>query len=411
MSTMAIDLTDVNAFAAQRHHEMFAWLRQHDPVHRQDSGQGTFWALTRYDDVAAAYADDVTYSSACGPMLGGSFQKGQVDTAANRMLVASDNPRHRLLRQVMQRMFGPEFVRRVSEQVGVLVDAEIDRLLAEGGGDLAIGMALELPAGALMVLMGISRTEALDVIDLTRRMIGYRDPRWADPEEDERLHIAVVQTELMGFFADLLRDRRARPGGRDLVSHLASAKINGRPLPDEEILLNCLNVAVGGDETSSHTASVGVLALIENPSQYDELWADPALTESAVNEMLRWATTNAYVLRMATRDVELRGRLIRAGDPVTLWNVSANRDERQFEQPDRFLVARSPNRHISYGIGIHRCIGAPLAQAELNVLFRALRSRGVRFALAGEVSRLRSTFIQGINSLPLLVTAVDGRAR
>jgi cytochrome P450 len=407
MTAVTVDLTDVDAFADQRHYDVFAWLRCNDPVHLHADGERSFWALTRYDDVAHAYADHLTFSSSGGPMLGGSFQKGQIDTAANRMLVASDNPRHRLLRPLMQRVFGPDYVKAVGRQVSTMVDATMSRMLADGGGDFATGMALDLPAAALMVLMDLSRDDALHVVDLTRQMIGFRDPRWRDPDEDERLHVAVVQAELMSFFADLLDDRRDR-SGRDLVSVLASATLNGRPLSDEDILLNCLNVAVGGDETSSHTASAAVLALIENPNQWQLLADDPTLVEPGVNEMLRWATTNAYVLRMATRDVEIRGRLIRTGDAVTLWNVSANRDDDHFSEADRFLVSRSPNRHITYGVGVHRCIGAALAQRELTVLFWQLCRRGVRFALAGPVERLRSTFIQGINHLPL--TVVDAKA-
>lgn len=405
MSSLTIDLTDIDAFVEGRHHEMFDWLRAHSPVHWHPTADGGgFWALTRYHDVSAAYLDHATFSSAGGPMLGGSFQSGEVDTAANRMLVAADPPRHRMLRQVVHRAFGPEFVDRVARQVTELVDAAVDRALADGGCDFATDIAPELPAGALMAMVGISRDEALELIGMTRRMIGFRDRNVVDTAGDERLRLAVIQSEIFEFFADILRDRRRNPGS-DLVSILAGAEVNGRPLPEEDILYNCMNVAVGGDETSSYTAAAGVLALIEHPEQHRRLLDDPGVLDSAVNEILRWATTNAYVLRVSTREVRVGDAVIPAGVPVTLWNVSANRDERQFPEPYEFRLDRSPNRHLAYGAGIHRCIGAVVAQVELPILFRRLAAGRVRFAAAGEVTRLRSNFIQGITGLPVRMEA------
>jgi len=401
----AVDLTDVDLFVDQRHYELLSWLRANDPVYWNPSEQGGFWALTRYDDIAAAYVDHASFSSAGGPMLGGSFQSGETDTAANRMLVASDPPRHRLLRQVVHKAFGPDYVAAVVEQVTVLVAAAVDRALAAGGCDVATDIAPELPAGALMAMMGLSHTQAHELIAMTRRMIGFRDPSWVDTEGDERLRLAVLQADLFEFFADILRDRRRNPGS-DLVSLLATADVNGRRLPEEDILYNCVNVAVGGNETSSYTAAAGVLALIENPAEHRRLSEDPDLMDGAVNEMLRWATTNAYVLRVAVRDVAVGAKLIRAGEPVTLWNVSANRDERRFADPDEFRVTRSPNKHLTYGVGIHRCVGSVVAQAELSILFRELIDSRVRFALAGPVTRLRSNFIQGIAGLPVELTGV-----
>lgn len=401
MTAPTIELTNADAFVEQRHHEMFAWLRANEPVFRDETG---FWALTRYDDISAAYLDHATFSSAGGPMLGGSFSSGEVDSAANRMLVASDPPRHRMLRQLMHKVFDPGFVARVAIQVEEVVNRAVDKALADGGCDFAVDIAPELPAGALMAMVGVSHDEAHELIDMTRRMIGFRDPNWVDTSGDERLRLAVIQSEIFEFFSEILRHKRRKPGD-DMVSILATAEVNGRRLPEEDILYNCMNVAVGGNETSSYSAVAGVLALMENPDQHDLLLADPGIVGSAVNEILRWATTNAYVLRVPTRDVEIGGRLIRAGEPVTLWNVSANRDEAHFPDGDRFLVRRSPNRHITYGVGIHRCIGSVVAQVELPMLFRRLAESRVRFERAGDVVRLRSNFIQGITSLRVRMSA------
>jgi cytochrome P450 len=419
-----VDLTDVDVFVDGGHHASFVWLREHEPVYRNplpdggkplpdggkplpDGGKplpdgGGFWALTRYDDVVAAYSDHTAFSSLGGAVLGGSF-RSDADTASGRMLVASDPPRHRMLRKVMHQVFTPAVVDRVGAVVTRLVDEAVRRMLADGGCDFATDIAPRLPAGALMGMLGLTYDEACHLIGLTRRMIGYRDSVLVDTAGDERLRLAESQADIFEFFADLLRDRGSTRGD-DLLSVLTGASLNGRPLTEDEILYNCMNVAVGGNETSSYTACAGLLALTEHPEQARLLAGRPELLDTAVNEMLRWASTNAYVQRIATRDVELGGRTIRAGDVVTLWNVSANRDEDQFPNAHRFDVTRTPNRHLSYGVGIHRCIGATLAHTELTTLFRRLHTEKVGFAVAGRVSRLRSNFILGITSLPLRVT-------
>ncbi len=403
MTTPTVDLTDVGAFVSERHHAMLAWLRTNDPVHWHRVGDRTgFWALTRHDDVTAAYLDSKAFSSR-GAMLGGSYRSA-TDSASGRMLVASDPPRHRLLRKLVHRVFVQEFVSRIETRVDSLVGTAFDAALAAGGCDFATDIAPEMPAGALMEIMGVSHAEAHELIGLTRRMIGYRDPNIEDTADDERVRLAMIQAELMEFFADIVARRRVAPGD-DLASVLVGARLNGRPLDDDDIIYNCLNVAVGGNETTAFSATTGVLALIENPDQHAALRTGAVGLDLAIDEVLRWSTVNAYVLRVAAQDVELHGRTIRRGDSVTLWNASANRDERQFADPDRFLVDRAPNRHVAYGAGIHRCIGSAVAHAELPTVFRRLADHRVRLGLAGEVVRLRSNFIQGITSLPIHLAA------
>jgi cytochrome P450 len=399
-STPTIDLTDVDTFAANRHHEMFDWLRANDPVHWQPPGEtGGFWSLTRYDDVAAAYTDHTTFSSAGGVMLGGSF-RNEVDTAANRMLVASDPPRQRMLRQVMRGVFSPANIDRVAARVEALVDRAITTALADGGCDFATAIAPELPVGALMAIIGISYEDAHELVRLTHEMVGYRDPAVAGAGGDDRLRLAGVQADIFEFFADLVRARRADPRD-DLVGILLRAKLNGRPLPEEDILYNCLNVAVGGNETTGYTACSGLIALMDHPDQHERLCADPGLLDGALAEMLRMASTNAYTHRVATRDVEIGGRAITRGESVVLWNVSANRDETHFADPHRFDLARTPNRHLTFGTGIHRCVGAQLGHTELATLFRRVIAAPARFTPAGEPTRLRSNFMLGVTGLPV----------
>lgn len=357
--------------------------------------------MTRYADVLAAYRAHTLFSSERGAVLGGSFHNDK-DTAAGRMLVASDPPRHRMLRQVFQPMFSPAMLQMVGEQIARLVDRAVKVMLSDGGCDFAKTIATELPAGALMAMMKVGYAEAHEIVLLTRRMIGFRDPMYVDTTDDERLRLAALQSDIFEFFADLVKDRRKNLGD-DALSMLIRARINGRPMPDAEILYNCMNLAVGGNETSSYSACAGLEALIEDQTEYELLLADPSLLRGAIDEILRWSSTNAYVQRCATRDVEIGGQLIRKGDSVTLWSVSANRDEAQFPEANRFTIKRRPNGHISFGSGIHRCVGAAVANVELDAAFSALINSKVRLALAGPIRRLRSNFILGITELPVAV--------
>jgi cytochrome P450 len=401
MSTaLTIDLTDPDVFVEQRHYEMLAWLRGNDPVHwhATDDGGG-FWVVTRYEDVFRLYNDHEAFSSEGGPMLGGSF-RSQADPSAGRMLVAADPPRQRQIRQVVHRAFTNRILERIGRQVTELVDAAVARAVADGGCDFATDIAPELPAGAVMAMMGISHQEAHELIGLTRQMIGFRDPVYVDTSDDERLRLAVIQAEIFEFFAEIVRDRRRRPGD-DLVSFLIAAERNGRPWPEQDILYNCMNVAVGGNETSSYTACTGLLALHDHPEQLESLRRRPEAMDDAINEILRWSSTNAYVMRVAASDLRIGGSHVRQGDSVTLWNVSANRDETEFDSPDVFDISRSPNRHLSYGVGIHRCIGAIVAHTELGILFRRMTAPGLNVSLSAPVQRLRSNFIQGITRMPI----------
>ncbi|MGH3501657.1 MAG: cytochrome P450 [Nocardioidaceae bacterium] len=406
MNTATIDLTDIKAFTEGRHHEMFRWIRAHDPVYWQPTDGGGFWSLTTYNDLLMGYREHGLFSSAHGIVLGGSFHN-LVDTSSNQMLVSSDPPRHRQLRHVMRRAFAPRILRRIQHQVESLVDAALDRAIADGGCDFAVDIAPELPTGALMGMAGLSHDDAREVVRLTHSMIGYRRPEGHHSEDEERLRLAGIQADIFDFFADVIAERgRDTDHDSDLLGILLSGRLNGQPLNEEEILYNCLNIAVGGNETSTHSASDGLIALMRRPDQYEQLCAHPDLLDTALNEILRWASPNAYDHRVATRDVRVRDKRINAGDSVALWTISANRDEAQFPDPDTFDITRSPNRHLSFGFGIHRCVGAALGTIELTALYRKLIDAPVRFVPDGAVRRLPSNFIVGVGQLPVRVVGV-----
>lgn len=401
MTACDIDLADADLFAAGDPFAALAWLRERAPVYWNEVGDGEgFWVLTAYQDIRAAYLDSRGFSSAKGTVLGGSYRTRE-DTASQKMLICADPPAHRLIRHEVHQGFTATMVEGIAGTVRAGVAAALDRLLAAGGGDFAVEVAPALPAGVLATMFGLDGAEVDHVLGLTRAMVGFRDPEYRR-SDTESTALACAQAETFAFFADLVARRRHRPGD-DLVDMLLRAEINGQSMSDAHILYNCLNVAFGGNETTPYTACGAVLALIEHPDQLTRLRAHPELLPLAVEEVLRWTSTNAYVGRVATREVQIGDQLVRSGDMVTLWNASANRDGRAFAEPGRFDVGRRPNHHLAFGAGHHRCIGATLARSVLSVFLEELLAREVRWAVAGEVRRLRSNFMLGIKHLPVAV--------
>ncbi|MEU2511200.1 cytochrome P450 [Streptomyces syringium] len=396
-----IDLNDLDLFVSGDPHAVWSRLRRTAPVYWNPTPDGGFWALTRYEDVSAAYIDTVSFSSKYGTVLGGSYRNA-ADTASGQMLICSDPPDHRLLRQQVHKAFAPWMIEKATQRVVEFLGAALDRFVAAGGGDFATEVALELPAGFLSAMFDLGRDDAFRLLGLTRSMIGHKDAEYSGSSGAD-MTLVASQVEIFDMLTDLTERRRKEPGN-DLVSLLCAAEINGRPMTDSQILYNCLNVAVGGNETTPYTATAAVLALAEHPDQAKRLIADPGLLSTGVEEIFRWTSTNAYVQRTATRDVELRGTLIKAGQSVTLWNASANRDEDQFASPDVFDVSRAPNQHLAFGVAAHRCIGMGGARQEITLLMRALTERRLRFEVTGPIERLRSNFMLGIKHLPVAVS-------
>ncbi len=402
-ATAAIDLGSTELFANGDPFAAFRHLREHAPVYWNPSDDGGFWALTRYRDIVDVYLHPEVYSSAYGTMLGGSY-RNRVDTASGQMLIVTDPPRHRALRQqVQQAGFSVPVLARIREGVARELDRALDRMLADGGCDFATDVALALPAGVLASMSGLRPNESAELMGLTRALIGFRDPEYQRGGSGSET-LLDAQLGVFDFFSRILERRRREPGD-DLVSHLLRARIHGVPMTDSEILYNCLNVAVGGNETTAHTASYGLLALLDHPEEERRLRQAPDLLPTAVEEVFRWTATNTYVKRTTVRLVIIRGQAIEAGQVVTLWNTAANRDEEAFPDPDRFDVSRTPNAHLTFGIGRHRCIGASVSRLEITLLLQRLVERGIRLRVAGPVERLHSNFALGIRHLPVEVVA------
>ncbi|MEQ4718557.1 cytochrome P450 [Nonomuraea sp. B19D2] len=256
-------------------------------------------------------------------------------------------------------------------------------------------MAAQVPLRAICELLGVPEQDRQRVLELTNEaMLGEGDGDGGGAGRATR----IAQSEILLYYTRLAAQRRAAPGD-DVISLLV-----GGGLTEEEVLLNCYNLIIGGDETARLAMAGGVLALATYGEQWARLRADPELDGTAVEEILRWTTPAAHVGRIATRDAELAGRRIAAGDVLALWTASANRDEAVFDEPDRFDVGRRPNRHLTFGYGPHFCLGAQLARAESAALLAELRASVRAIEVTGPVTWLPTNFINGIGSLPVALT-------
>jgi len=311
-----------------------------------------------------------------------------------------DPPRHTKLRNLVNKGFTPKMVRVMEPHVRDIATSIIDGVARRGECDFVTEVAAELPLQVIAELIGIPLEDRHRVFEWSNTMIGLEDPEYGNSLEQ-----ATQASMAMFAFADELASERRQQPRDDLVTAIIDAEVDGEQLTQLEFNVFFLLLAVAGNETTRNLISGGMLALMEYPEQRERLRADPSLMPTAVEEMLRWVTPVMYFRRTATRDTELRGGRIREGDKVTMWYISANRDEEAFPDADRFEVARDPNAHLAFGGGgVHFCLGASLARLEIRVMFEELLRRLPDIELAGPVSRLRSNFISGIKHIPVRFT-------
>jgi cytochrome P450 len=398
--TEFIDLSDHDAFVEAVPHEAFAALREHDPVHWNPEPEGPgFWAVTRYGDIRAVHRDVGTYSSEIG---GTSLEELEPEyIEARKSMLDMDPPRHDELRGLIARRFTPRAVGVWEEQVRTVTREVLDRALPMGEFDFVAEIASEIPMQVFAEILGVPQDERRVIIEIGDRLLGNADPEYAVPPDDAHRHLpfsSPAALEMFEFGRRLAAQRRKDPRN-DIITQLAF-----EPLTQQEFDVYFVLLATAGNETTRHTITHGLLGLLEHPDELARLRDDPSLGKSAAEEMLRWATPVHHFRRTATVDTELGGTEIKAGDKVTTWFVSGNRDETVFEDPYRFDVGRTPNPHMAFGPGgIHHCMGAHLAKMEVRIAFEELLARTDRIELTGPPERLRSNFFNGIKRLPVRV--------
>ena len=399
-----IDLSDHDAFVEAVPHAAFAELRAEDPVHWNPEPDGSgFWAVTRYEDIRAVHRDVETFSSELGGTSLEDLDPEQVK--ARKSMIDMDPPRHDELRGLIARRFTPRAVGVWEDQVRSVTREVLDLALPTAEFDFVHEIASEIPMQVFAEILGIPHDERRVIIDIGDRLLGNQDPEYKVVDDDAHRNLpfsSPAALEMFEFGRRLAKARRAEPRD-DIITQLAF-----EPLNQQEFDVYFILLATSGNETTRHTITHGLLALLEHPEEMAKLRAagdDLALRKSAAEEMLRWATPVHHFRRTAAVDTELAGTPISAGDKVTTWFVSGNRDESVFERPDAFDIARTPNRHMAFGPGgIHHCMGAHLAKMEIRIAFEELLARVDEIELTGSPERLRSNFFNGIKRLPVRVT-------
>jgi cytochrome P450 len=393
------DLSDPDSFVAGVPHETFRRLRTEAPVywHPERDGGG-FWVVSRYRDVRTVSLDQATYSSARGGILLRTFPEWEI-LAQREMIVGMEPGRHGKHRRLVSGAFAPRLIQGLEPYVRRLAGAIIDRIAPRGTCDFVTDVAAELPMQAIAELLGIPQEDRGRIVDWSNRMVGMEDPEFAT--EPDAGQLAALQ---LHAYANELAERRRREPRDDIVSALLRAEVDGERLNEAQLGAFFVVLAVAGNETTRNLLSGGLLALFDHPDERARLQGNPALLPTAIDEMLRFVSPIMYFRRTAERDAELAGQAIREGDKVTVWYVSANRDEEVFPEPDRFDVGRTPNDHLAFGFGSHFCLGASLAQLEARVLFEALLHRLPDMAPAGPVERLRSNHMNAIKHMPVRFT-------
>jgi len=404
-----VDLTDHARFADRVPHEMFALLRREDPVHWQPERDGRgFWAITTHADITAVAKDWRTFSSERGGTSLQDLDPDQIE--ARKSMIDMDPPPHNALRAIVNRDFTPRAVRTFSERIRELFDGVLDEALEKGEIDFVEDVAAALPMRVFAEMLGAPESDHRHLVELGDRMLGQDDPEFeVDPEvERANRHLPFsnpAALEMFAFGQKLAAERRECPRD-DIVTKLIEAEIDGCPLSEHEYDVYFLLLAVAGNETTRHSISHGLLALLENPDQLQRLRDQPELNASAANEILRWATPVHHFRRTATADVEFGGQQIRENDKLATWYISGNFDEAVFDDPYRFDVGRSPNPQMTFGPGgPHFCTGAHLARLEIEIVFEELVKRVAEFELTGPAERLQSNFFNGVKRMPMRLTA------
>jgi cytochrome P450 len=404
-----IDLASHDFFVDAFPHEAFRLLREHDPVHWQPEPPPNrgFWAITKYHDVETVIDDPATFSSERGGVILEEMAPDELE--ARKSMMETDPPRHTRMRKIASPLFTPRAMKEYEGYCRDIARDVLDKALAKGEFDFVLDVAKELPIRVLVRILGVPDEDTDRLIEWGDTMIGNTDPEYTtfvidrDDTSDYRLmpFRSPAAADMMNYGHRMAEIRQSDPQN-DLVTKLVHAEVDGDRLSTRDFDNFFVLLVVAGNETTRNGISHGMQALMDHPDQMKLLQDEPSLIPGAVEEMLRWGSPTIMFRRTATRDTELRGVTIKEDDKVVVWFASANYDEEVFPDPFRFDVTRTPNRHFAFGAGgPHFCLGAPLARLEMRVMFEELLPRIKGMQPAGEVSRLRSNFINGIKHMPV----------
>ena len=399
-----IDVSDPVLFQNGKIGSYFKRLRNEAPVHYcPESHCGPFWSITKFDDIVQVELNHKVFSSESS--LGGII----INSLNNRpeldfelpMFIAMDPPKHDAQRKVVTPIVAPPNLANlepiIRERAGIILDS----LPLGEEIDFVDRVSIELTTMTLATLFDFPWEER-------RKLTRWSDVTTATPETGIINSWGEWKEELLecaAYFRELWEKRMDEPPRPDLISMLAHSPTT-RDMPANEFLGNLLLLIVGGNDTTRNSISGGVLALNQNPDQYAKLMADQSLIPSMVSEIIRFQTPLAHMRRTAVSDIEFGGKQIKKGDKVVMWYLSGNRDEQVIERPDEFIIDRkNPRHHLSFGFGIHRCVGNRLAELQLKIIWEEMLKRFSRVEVIGEPERTLSNFVHGFNRLPVKLHA------
>ena len=389
-------------------HAKLTHLRENAPVSWVDvPPYRPFWAITKHADIMEIERQNDLFTNDPRPLLAiaeadDALRRDIEAGTGLRTLIHMDDPHHRDMRKIGVDWFRPKAMRALKTRCDELAKVYVDKM-AEKGPDLdfATEIAVNYPLYIILSMLGLPDSDFPRMLKLTQEMFGGNDEEFQrGGGVDDML---AVLLDFFNYFMALTQSRREHPT-EDLASAIANAKINGEPLSDMDTLSYYVIVASAGHDTTSAATAGGLLALLQNPDQLARLQADMSLMPTAVEEIIRWVVPVKEFMRTAQADTEVRGVPIAKGEAVLLSYVSANRDEDVFTDPMRFDVGRDPNKHLSFGHGVHFCLGAALARMEINSFFTELIPRIKTIELAGKPETMATTFVGGLKHLPIRVT-------
>lgn len=394
-----INVGDARIFQDDAWMPYFARLRREDPVHYcKDSRFGPFWSVTKYKDIMTVETSHQIYSSES--MLGGISIVDRPIEFRRPSFISMDPPKHDDHRKVVQPIVAPANLAKMEEVIRERTQEVLDNLPRNETFDWVDKVSIELTTRMLATLFDFPFED--------RRKLTY----WSDVAtmdvnsggiiDSEEKRTAELQ-ECLNYFMRLWEDRAGKPLAPDLVSMLAHGEAT-KNLSPKEFLGTLTLLIVGGNDTTRNSMSAGLWFLSQNPKEWDKLRANPALIESMVPEIIRYHTPLNHMRRTAVQDAELGGKQIKKGDKVVMWYISGNRDGDAIENPDEFIIDRKrPRQHLSFGFGLHRCVGNRLAELQLKILWEEILKRFDRIEVLAPPQRIYSTFVHGIHEMPVRI--------
>ena len=386
--------------------DIFKRLREEAPIYWHEESldfEPGFWALTKHEDIVRVSKDPMTFSSAVGGHLMTMGDPEVVDPSAVAAIIGNmigmDPPDHQIYRKMVAPSFTPKAIRTLEGDMRLKIRELLENVEDKGEFNFVTEISEQLPLWVLCEMMGIPESERPKIRDLVNNLTDasiQQDPNNA-------FQIWVNYMELFKMGRDMIEERRKNPTD-DLMSVVANTKIEGGELPPELLDGFFLLMVIAGNETTRNTLTGGLMALTDNPEEREKLLKDPALISNATDEMLRWVTSVIYFRRTATKDTNIRGQDIKAGDKVVMWYGSANRDEEIFEDGHLFRVDReNAKKHLAFGAGEHLCLGNRLGHMQIRVLFEELLDRFPNIHSISDPVRIPSNFLAGISELKVRI--------